>query len=152
MSLNFADLAQKKVEDIERVPLPPVGTYRFQITKIPAVSTSNDGKWDILNVACRAVEALDDVEMDDYKGEVSGILQSVRFMFNKEDEVEFTKSENRMRTFFEKHVRCVEPGDSVGQMLNNSVGQQFLGTIAWSQDKNDPELFHANISRTAPLD
>lgn len=149
---NFADIATKKVADIERPPLPPVGTYRWQITKLPASTTTNDGKWDILTVPCRAMEAMDDVDMDGYNGEVTGIVNSVKFMFNTEDEAEFEKSLYRARTFFEKHVKCADEEDTVGQMLNKSTNQQFLGTIAWGQDKNDPEVFHANIARTAPLD
>lgn len=152
MALNFADIANKKVEEIERPPLPPIGTYRFTITKIPEITTTSNGEWDILTVQCRALEAMEDVDMSDYKGEVTGIASQVKFMFNKQDEAEFAKSEYRMRTFFEKHVQCAEPGDTIAQMLNNSVNQQFLGTMAWNQDKNDPEVFYANIARTAPLD
>lgn len=152
MAINFADVASKKMDEVERPPLPPVGTYRWQITKLPESTTSGNGEWDIVNISVRAVEALDDVDMSDYKGEVTNIMQSVRFMFNKQDEVEFEKSLFRFRTFLEKHVRCAEPDMSIAQAMNAAVNQQFLGTIAWRQDKEDAELFHANISRTAPLD
>lgn len=152
MALNFADAASKKIADIERPPLPPVGTYRFSITKLPSSSTTNDEKWDILSIPCRALEAMDDVDMTDYNGAVEGILNNVKFMFNKEDEAEFEKSLYRARTFFEKHVKCAEETDSLAQAMNKSVNQQFLGSIVWTADKNDPEVFHANIARTAPLD
>ena len=152
MAINFADVASKKMDEVERPPLPPVGTYRWQITKLPESTTSGNGEWDIVNISVRAVEALDDVDMSDYKGEVTNIMQSVRFMFNKQDEVEFEKSLFRFRTFLEKHVQCAEPDMSIAQAMNAAVNQQFLGTIAWRQDKEDAELFHANISRTAPLD
>lgn len=150
--LNFADVASKPVADIERPPLPPVGTYRWQITKLPAATTSGDGKWDILTVQVRALEAMDDVDINDYSGEVTNITNQVKFMFNKEDEAEFEKQLFRMRQFFEKHVKCADEGATIAQMLNASVNQQFLGSIAWSQDRNDAELFYANIARTAPLD
>lgn len=152
MALNFADAASKKVAEIERPPLPPVGTYRWSITKLPIQTTSNDEKWDILTVPCRAMEAMDDVEQDDIPGEVTNITNQIKFMFNKEDETEFDKSLYRVRTFFERHVKCADEDDTVGQMLNKSVNQQFLGTIAWQQDKNDPEIFYANIARTAPIE
>lgn len=152
MALNFADVANKKVADVERPPLPPVGTYRWSITKLPVVTTSGDGKWDILTIPIRALEALDDVDMSDYSGEVSNITNQIKFMFNKEDEAEFEKSLYRVRTFFEKHVKCATEDDTIAQALNNSVNQQFLGSIAWQQDKNDPEMFYANVGRTAPLD
>lgn len=152
MALNFSDVASKPLADIEKPPLPPVGTYRWQITKLPEVNTSPDGKWDILNVNVRAIEALDDVEQDDIKGDVRNIMNRVSFMFNKEDEAEFEKSLYRARTFFESHVKCAEPGDTLGQAMNNSVNQEFLGTIGWRADKNDSEIFHANITRTAPVE
>lgn len=150
--LNFAEAANTKIADVERPPLPPVGTYRWQITKLPAVTTSGDGKWDILTVLCRAHEAMDDVDMEGFSGEVTNVTNQLKFMFNKEDEAEFEKSLFRVRTFFEKHVKCADENDTVAQALNKSVNQQFLGSIAWQQDKNDPEIFYANIARTAPLD
>lgn len=150
--LNFADAATKKIADVERPPLPPVGTYRWQITKLPEVKTSGDGKWDILTVLCRAHEAMDDVDTSQLAGEVTNVTNQIKFMFNKEDEAEFDKSLYRVRTFFEKHVQCADESDSIAQALNKSVNQQFLGSIAWQQDKTDPEVFYANIARTAPLE
>lgn len=152
MAMNFADIATKKVEDVERPALPPVGTYRWQITKLPEMTTSQNGEWDIVTVSCRVQEALDDVDTDDYKGDIRNIMQSLRFMFNKQDEAEFEKSLFRFRTFLEKHVRCAESDMTIAQAMNAAVGQEFLGTIAWRQDKEDPEIFYANISRTSPLD
>lgn len=152
MAINFADVATKKVEDVERPPLPPVGTYRWTITKVPEMTTSANGEWDIVTVPCRVVEALDDVEVEDYKGDIRNIMSSFRFMFNKQDEAEFEKSLFRFRTFLEKHVRCAEPGMSIAQAMNAAIGQEFLGTIAWRQDKEDQEIFHANIARTAAVE
>jgi hypothetical protein len=152
MTINFADAASKKIADVERPPLPPVGTYRWSVTKLPAITTTQDGKWDILTVPVRALEAMDDVDMTDYSGEVTNITNQLKFMFNKEDEAEFEKSLYRVRTFLEKHLRCAEEDDSISQALNKAVNQQFLGSIAWQQDKNDPEMFYANVARTAPLD
>jgi hypothetical protein len=152
MALNFAEAASKKIADVERPPLPPVGTYRWSITKLPAQTTSNDEKWDFLTFQCRAVEAMDDVDMDGYAGEVANIVLPLKFMFNKEDEAEFEKSLYRVRTFLEKHVKCADETDSIAQALNKSVNQQFLGGVVWNQDKNDPENFFANLVRTAPLD
>jgi len=152
MSLNFADLANKKMSDIEAVPLPPVGHYRWKITKLPEITTTADGKWDILNIPVRAVEAVDVEDIAEFKGKLTDIMQSVRFMFDKNDEVAFLKSLNQVKKFFSKHVRCCEEDDEIKIALNNSVGQEFMGQIAWKADKNDPEVFFANISKTGPLD
>ncbi len=137
--------------EVERPPLPPVGTYRWKVTKLPEMSTSGNGEWDIVNVSAQALEALDDVEVDDYPGDIRNVRQSLRFMFNKQDEAEFEKSLFRFRTFLEKHVRVSE-GLTIAQAMNESVNGEFLGTIAWKQDKEDTELFYANIARTAPVE
>jgi len=151
--VSFLDIANKKVEEIERPALPPVGTYRWSITKLPETSKSQDGKWEFLRIPCRALEALDNVDMDDYKGDVSGIVMSVSFVFNTEDEAEFEKTLYRTRQFFEKHVGCVEADATIAQMINASVNGQFLGDIAWRQDKRDEsgETMQADIGRTAPV-
>lgn len=152
MALNFADIANKKMSDIEAVPLPPVGHYRWKIMKLPEITTTTDGKWDILRIPVRAVEAVDVEDIADYKGDVSKIMQTVSFMFDKTDEVEFMKSLNRVKTFFSKHVKCCEENDEIKVAINNSVGQEFMGQIVWKVDKNDAEQMFANIGKTAPLD
>lgn len=151
MAINFADVASKPMAEVERPPLPPVGTYRWKITKLPEQTTSNNGEWDIVTFSVQAQEALDDVEVDDYPGDIRNIRSNVRFMFNKQDEAEFEKSLFRLRTFLEKHVQ-VEEGLSIAQALNNSVNQDFLGAIGWKADKEDADLFYANITRTAPVE
>lgn len=149
--LNFADIATKKLEEVEKPPLPPMGTYRMKIMKLPESSTSNNGEWDILNFAVRVVEATDDVDTGSYPGDLSKVMLSHRFMFNKQDEAEFNKTLDRLKTFLTKHVNCASDSDDIAQALNASVGQEFMGTIVWRQDREDEELFHANIGRTGPL-
>ena len=148
MALNFAEAAKKKIAEVERPPLAPMGTYRWAITKLPEVSQSRDEKWDIVNFSCRVVEPID-AEMDDFKGDPKNITNQLRFMFNKEDEAEFDKSMFRLRSFLENHVGCANDKDTMQQALNNSVNGQFYGYVSWTQDKTDPEIFYANISKTS---
>lgn len=149
--VNFADAAKKKLADIERPPLPPVGSYRFQVSRLPSVSKSNDGVWEFLVIPCRAVEALT-ADMDDYKGAIESINLDKRFVFNTRDEVEFAKTEYQVRRFFEQHVACCSDDDTIAEAINACVGAQFIGDVVWKPDAMDPELFHANLTRTAPLD
>lgn len=151
---NFAEIANKKVEDVERPPLPPVGTYRFRVMKVPESTKSSDEQWEFLRFNCRAQEALDNVETDDYPGEIGNIMLSKSFVFNSVDEAAFETTLFQLRQFCEKHLRCVEPGMSVAEMLNASVNAEFLGDVKWQQDKRDQsgETFNAEIGRTAPAD
>ncbi len=151
---SFLDIANKRVDDIEKPPLLPCGTYHWSITKIPAITKSQDEKWEFLRIPCRAIAALDNVDLDGYPGDVVGQLRSVSFVFNTEDEAEFSKTEYAARTFFEKHVGCVEKDATIAQMLNASINGQFLGDIKWRQDKRDEsgETMQDEIGRTAPVE
>lgn len=152
--VDFASIAAKKVEDVERPPLPPVGTYRFRVLKVPESTKSQDEAWEFLRFNCRAIEPLDDVDLSDYKGDPANIMLPKSFVFNTQDEVEFEKTLFNVRQFCEKHLQCVEPGMSIAEMVNASVNAEFLGTVKYSQDKRDQsgETFNAEIGRTAPVE
>lgn len=153
MALNFADIAKTKIEEIERPANAPVGTYVFQITKIPEITTSQDGKWDIINIPCVAVEATENVDPEDLRnyGAIKNIRLSVRFMLNKEDKAAFEATVFRLKTFLSEHVKCAESGMDLVQSLNASVNQRFLGELGWRPDKNNPEIIYTEIKKTAPL-
>ena len=152
--VDFASIASKKIEEVERPPLPPVGTYRFRVMKLPASNKSNDEQWEFLRFNCRAIEALDNVDTSDYNGDVANIMLSKSFVFNSADEAAFEQTLFQLRQFCEKHLRCTEPGMTVAEMLNASVNAEFLGDVKWSQDKRDEsgETFNAEIGRTAPVE
>lgn len=151
MAMNFADAVSKKMDEIERPPLPPVGTYRWKINKQPEQDTvGKNDEWDVVNFNVIAMEAMDNVDLDDYPGDIAGIMNRLSFMFDKNDEAKFEQTLYRLRTFLEKHLGLSE--ESLAEALNASVGAEFLGDIAWRQDKNDDELFYAEIRRTAPIE
>lgn len=152
--VDFASIASKKVEEVERPPLPPVGTYRWRVIKIPAQTKSGDEKWEFVRFACKVVEPLDNVEIGDYKGDPTNIMLTKTFMFDTEDEASFESTLYNMKQFCEKHLQCVEPGMSIAEMLNNSVNAEFFGDVRWTQDKRDQsgETFNAEIGRTAPVE
>jgi len=151
---NFNDILTKKADEIEKPPLAPQGTYRFSVTKVPESKESSSGEWDILNFQCVAVEAMDNVDMSDYKGEVSNIRLRKTFMFNKNDEVAFANSEYNLRNFLENHLGVFEDGMGMGEALNASKGAQFLGDVTWREDGREgmEGEFQAEIGRTAPVD
>lgn len=151
---NFSEIASKPVAEIERPPLPPVGTYRWKVLKLPVQDKidSPKGSWDTVTFNVQAQEALDNVDMSDYKGDVSGIFNRVQFMFDTNDEAKFEQTLFRLRTFLEKHMKVADDGMSVNEALNAATGGEFLGDVAWRQDSNDPETFYAEIKRTAPVE
>lgn len=153
MSLNFSDIAKTKIEAVEKPPLPPQGDYRWAVTKLPEVATlQNDkGHWDVVTFNVRALEAVT-ADMVDYKGEVTGITQNIKFFFDKTDQVSFERTQWNFRTFLEKHLRCATPDMSISEAMNASVNAQFLAPLVWNPDAKNVGEFFANIGRTAPLD
>lgn len=151
--LNFADIAKKKIADVEKPALPPQGDYRWAVTKIPEITSlqNEKGNWDIVTFTARALEAVT-ADLTDYKGDVTGIIQQIKFFFDKTDEAAFEKTQWRLRTFLEQHLKCATEDMSITEGLNASVNCQFLAPIIWNPDKNDKSTFFANIGNTAPLD
>lgn len=153
MPLDFKSVAGKMKDEIKRPPLPPHGVYLFQVTKLPKIDTSKDQKWDIVDYSVRGVAPVADVDPDELTkyGGAERVFQNVRFMFNKEDEVEFQRTEYRHKQFLEEHLKCWEEGANTAQAMNASINKQFWGTISWKADKDDPETMFANITKTAPV-
>lgn len=151
---NFAEIASKRIEDVERPPLLPVGTYRFRVMKVPESTKSGDEAWEFLRFNCKVIEALDNVEVGDYPGDIANIILSKAFVFNSNDEAAFETTLFNLRQFCEKHLRCTEEGMTVAEMLNASINAEFLGDVRWQQDKRDQsgETFQAEIGRTAPVE
>lgn len=152
MPLDFKSVAGKMKDEIKRPPLPPHGTMLFQVTKIPKIDTSKDQKWDIVDYAVRGVAPVADIDPDELTkyGGAERVFLNVRFMFDKENETEFAKSEWRHKQFLEEHLKCWDDGMSQTQAMNNALNKQFWGTITWKPDSQDPELMFANITKTAP--
>lgn len=147
--MNFAEIANKKIEEVERPPLLPIGVYRFQNTKLPVVTDKPE--WEIVEFLMRPVEAVD-ADITDYKGDIKNAQMRRSFIFDKNDQVAFDRTLFALRQFLEVHLACAEPGSSIKEAMNASVNAQCLGTVQWKADKNDKELFHANITSTAPLE
>jgi len=153
---DFTSIAKKKMGDIERPPLPPAGIYRMQVKEQPKFGEieSDKGAWSTLDIQLQAVEGVtvDPKELKAY-GDPKNIVMTHRFMIDKEapdNDAGVQRTEYNIRRFFEEHLQCAKPTDSLAEAMNNSVGAQCLAEIIWKPDRTDPELFHANIRRTSP--
>lgn len=154
MALNFKDVANKKLEDVERPPLPPVGTYLFSVTKVPSIETLSGDLWDVVDFQLKAIAPTEDVDAEAIAsyGKVEKINLRHRFMFNKSDQVEFDAGIFKLRQFLENTLKCATPEMSITEALGQAKGKQLLAAVIWKADKNDAELMHPNIGRTAPVE
>lgn len=155
MSLNFTETLNTNVADIERPPLMPIGTYRWAVEKIPSIETTKDAKWDVVNFQVKCLGPQDDVDPDAIRefGDLTKVRQRHSFLFDKEDKNAFDRTLYGLKRFLADHLK-IDGADEMPlkQALNASVNKQFLSNIVWRADKNDPEIQHANLGRTAPLD
>lgn len=151
---NFREIGSKTADDISRPPLPPPGGYLWRIVKPHEVRDVKSGEreWEAVEFSVKAVAPTADVDSDALReyGSVDKIINRVSFMFDKNDKVAFETTEFQLKKFLEDHVQCWKPGMTLSEALSAAVNSEFIGTIVWKADKNDGDIFHANIQKTAP--
>lgn len=153
--MKFTDALDRKTEEIQRPPNPPVGHYTWQVKKHPDTDqfeSRNTGKtFDRVSFQMACVEASDDVDPDDLSdyGNVAGFVTSKSFLFDNADETAFERSMYNLKRFLE-HLG-VDESLSVGEALAASVGAQCLGELKHRPDPSDPEVIYAEMGRTAAL-
>lgn len=151
---NFSEIANKKLADVERPPIPPVGMYRWQVTKVPQIENVSNGAYTNITIPCKAVEAYDNVDEDDLQkfGGLKNVISSKRFLYDNQDATKGGQTEFQIRQFLEKH--CAIEGIenmSIAQGLAACLNAQFDGEMKHRADKNDPEVKYAEIAKTAPV-
>lgn len=152
--MNFTDVLNTKVEEIERPPLPPLGTYRCVVKSVPVMGerSSEKGEWDTIDFPLQAVEA---VTVNEEEVETFG-LQNVQlrhgFMFDRHDATKQDQSKFRLKVFLEKHLGLDPKGKTLTQMLNEAVGSECLVTVRYRQDPNDAEIQYPEVGKTAPVE
>jgi hypothetical protein len=152
--MDFTKALSTKIADVEPPKLPPIGTYIFQITKLPTTVErhSEKGDWDVVDVPCVAVEAGEDVDPEELAafGQLKNFRARVSFLFDKNDENAFQATLNRMATFYSKHVGLGDQMD-LKEAMNAGVNQRFRGSVQ-HQPRSDTGDLQANITKTAPVE
>lgn len=155
-ALDFNKALDVKASDVAPVPVPPIGHYVWQVTKVPEIQ---DGDiWQSVNfpVACIGVyEDADDVDRDELKefGKIQGYQNRKSFMFNKQEgtETDLISFQNQIMRFMIDHLKAGDDSMTLRQLMNASVNKRFVGQLTHKPDKQDPETTRANIGKTAPL-
>lgn len=154
--MKFSDSLDRKLEEIQRPPNPPIGTYQWAVEKTPAyeefTSKAGDG-FEKLTFLLSCVEATDDVDPDDLAayGNVQGMKQRKQFFFPTGDDkaTEYARSEFNLRRFLD-HLG-IDETLSLGEAINACVGSQCLAELTHRPDPNDDEIVYAEVGRTAPV-
>jgi len=151
MASRFADMLDRKAEDIKAPPAVPLGHYLFQVKKHPdkeEIKAQSGIVYDRLRFQAVIVSA-QEVDEDDLEafGKVQGIPMRVDFWFNTEDDNKFEGSMDRLKRFLVA-LGIFEDGIDLSEALAASPGAQFLGEVTHTPDPKDSERIYSEISRT----
>jgi hypothetical protein len=153
--MRFTEALDRKMEEITRPPVLPLGNYVWVVSKHPdsdEIEGKDGTKWDRLTFPLKCVSATDDVDPDELAefGNPAGALDRKVFLFNTSDdkEAEFDKSMFQVKQFL---VNCGVAEDvPLNEGLGDCVGMQVMGELRHRPDVNDPEIIWTEVGRTAP--
>lgn len=155
--MKFSQALDRKLEEIRRPPVLPVGHYVWQVSKHPEIdefeSSKTGSTFERVTFQLSCVQASDDVDQDDLAnyGNVQGTQNRKTFLFSNspDDKAAFERSMFNLKRFLD---HCGVDGDMpMNEALAASVGQQFLGELTHRPDPNDPEVIYAEVGKTAQL-
>lgn len=152
--VKFADLLDRKAEDIKQPPQLPAGTYVAMVKKYPETTerSSDKGTFEILRFNMEVVEPyeVDEDALAEF-GKVQGIPLRNEFIFNTADDPDAERgrlgSLNRLKAFL-SNLGAFEEGMTVQDGLTASVAQSCLVEVRHRPDPNDSERFYTEIGKT----
>jgi hypothetical protein len=152
---NFAAALNRKAEDVKRPPTLPQGHYMMAIASYEATDepiVSAKGRWDKLGFKVQVLAPLDDVAPEDlaeFGGDVSKVTLSngnaISFMFDLDDDHKFAQTEYKLKEFLTS--LGIDENLELKERLPMAKGAQFVGEVVWVKDRNDPNIWHANVDK-----
>jgi hypothetical protein len=157
---RFADIANKKANEVEKPPLPPIGKYVMMVTNDPTVVARNSdkGEFEIVDFKLQGVQALDDVDLDELAkfGGAKGVMVQHSFVFNTdpEEEANFQRTEYNLTRFLVDTLKAGDDSMSLGQLMGNAKGKQLEVEVGHRPDgrpgrEND---IYPDCKKVMPLD
>lgn len=156
---RFADIANKKLADVAPAPLPPTGFYVMEVSNNPTVTERKgaNGDFEIIDFPLRGIASHEDVDMDELNtyGGAKNVSARLSFMFNNDpaEEVNFQKTENRLKRFLEETLGISEDEAADFKTAFGMVkGRRLIAEIGHRPDRDRPDEFYTEIKKTMPLE
>jgi len=150
---RFSQIAEKKMDEIEKPPLAPVGLYTVEVINDaePVERPSASGNFEIVDFMLRGVEAVDvDPEELEAFGPVKNMVASKSFIFNEDDETANARTEYNMKLFLTQHLGLSEDL-SIAEAISEAKGAQCVAQISHRPDKNSDDIY-LNVKKTMAMD
>lgn len=155
---SFADIANKKADQIEKPPLPPVGHYAMQVTNTPEPEkkTSDKGTFEIIDFQFQGHTAMDDVDLDELKkfGGAKGVRVRKSFIFNTspDEEAAFAREEYNLKRFLVEHLKAGPDSYTLAQLMGAAKGKMCTVEVGLRPDNRNPDNFYSDVKSTAPIE
>lgn len=151
--MDFSSALDQVANEIEEPKNLPQGTYIWSVFKIPVVSQSKSGDWDIVEFPIRSVSAEDDVDADEVEefGNVAGQMGRISFMFptDPDKKNDHDKSMDRMKKFLLNILQCGDDQSTIKELMASSVNCQFF---AIATHRIVDENVYLDVKNYSPLD
>lgn len=151
--VNFSEALDTNVDDIEKPPTQPQGTYGWRVNKIPQLTESKSGEWNFIRFPIVATHAEDDVDTDELEefGALGQALNDITFMAPTEEGPEGDAARKKavyQAKQFMVNVLRVE-GGTFKELLDNALGGEFLASATWDVQGDDTFI---RVKNYAPMD
>lgn len=155
--MNFADILNRKAEEIQKPKNLPAGHYIASVKALPSSDMIAQGKFSKLSFQLVIQQACEDIDTDEiaaFGAPIQGQLIKKDFLFTTDpaEERSFQLSENQLKAFLQNlDIGFTETSSmTLGEALNASVGAFIKVEISHRADKNDPTNLFTDVGRTAP--
>ena len=158
--MNFEDIANSKMSEIEAPTVLPEGTYLAKVAKPYEESQrGEDDKFTVITFPCEILEAGDqikDPEALEAYGDPAGKSFRIEFWFNTSENL---SGEDRERndTARRKMAKWLEDAleidaETLKDAMTEAMGHQFYAVITHQKNDNDPEVPYLRCNKWAPVE
>jgi len=151
--MDFSSALDQPANEIEEPKNLPRGTYIWTVYKVPVVSQTKTGDWDIVEFPIRTVSPEDDVDADELEefGNPAGQMGRIPFMFPTDpDKVnDHKKSMDKLKKFMINTLQAGDDTSTMKELMAASVNCQFFA-IATHRIVDDNVFI--DVKNYSPLD
>lgn len=140
---NFADILSKQSSEVERPKPYPVGSYVALLKGLPEQTELGERKTPCLEFNVELMQPMQDV--DPQALAECGFAPGKRIRLRQ-----FVTDESlwRLKQFLTEHLGIEEGSKTIGQMISETPGRQFIATIGHRPSQDGTQIY-SEIRQTA---
>jgi len=150
---DFSAILNRQSSEVERPKAMPIGSYIWAITGLPRYDKSAKKGTPFVEFACKPLQAVE-VDAEDLEAALQKKDGSNKLLGDMQQKLTFYLTEDalwRLKKFLVTDLQIEEEEKTLQQMIDESVGCQFIGTIGHDPTQ-DGEGVYAQIKQTAPTE